>query len=229
MRFRRTLILLAVLSASVATIAACSGSKTPSPAVSGSPSPTASAASRDPYLGWWTVDQSQDVIVNMLRITKQGSGYRLSGLVRAALARRAGSLRGQLAVASGRVALRLKPDDRHLVARWVLPGNVRQRVRYIRADSNEVNDFTTNANMDRLTAALADWYRKAKSYPPVSAVRRGGALGKTLRPWPLNPYSGRPITVGSALGDYRYSTTKAGYRLDFMTSDGGVTSVPSQP
>jgi len=220
-RLAARIMLLAALAALLTTTAACSAPKN-TPAANGSPSPTAGARSLDRYLGWWETDQS---LVYMVRITRQDAAYRLGGLVGADLSPLGGSLHGDLSGGLGRVVFRLAPGGRQLFARWILAGKPGDWVRYVRAPSDEVSDFITNGNMNRLAFAIADWQQRMASYPPVAAVRRDGALGRTVRPWPVNPYSGRPIAPGSAPGDYRYRTTKDGFVLVFQTPRGSMRTV----
>jgi prepilin-type N-terminal cleavage/methylation domain-containing protein len=66
------------------------------------------------------------------------------------------------------------------------------------------------------------------TYPVVTAVAQGGAVGALVDSWPTNPWTNAYMahTSSSAMGDYAYSVTSTGFSLVGYGPSGAVIAVP---
>lgn len=216
-------LLVGVL-ASLTLASACGNPKVVTP----SPSPTVRTG-YDRYLGWWSSQSPSELLADLIRVYKRGTTYILGGQLGAPLRLRDGRLQGTLSAGQGQVELRISANARHLMLRWTHDGSLWEKASFTSATSNEIDDFLTQQIYDRITGAVDTWGRKHGHYPPASALLPDGAVGRQLRPWPTNPYTGKPIAPGSGPGNYEYRLTAHRYRLTYQesTGEGGIVMEPT--
>ncbi len=194
-----------------------------SPKVVG-PFPSTAVPASYGYLGWWS-PTAQDVgTVDVIHIYKHGSTYMLGGSFEARLRVKNGRLEGDLGARQGRVEVRLLAN-RHLILLWTLSGTLTS-LPFQPATVSEIDDFLTRQIYGRVTGTVDLWADRHGYYPTVSALLPNGAVGRRLRPWPTNPYTGRPIAPGTGPGDFQYRLTAHGYHLNYFEpgGNGGVIS-----
>jgi hypothetical protein len=215
MRAIRMALLVGVL-ASLALASACGNPKVVTP----STSPTVRTG-YDRYLGWWSAASRGELLADLIRVYKRGTTYMLGGQLGAPLRLRDGGLHGTLSAGQGQVELRISANARHLILRWTHDGHLWEEASFTSATTNEIDDFLTQQIYSRVVGAANIWGYKHGHYPPASALLPDGAVGRQLRPWPTNPYTGRPIAPGSGPGDYQYRLTAHSYQLTYHEPDGG--------
>ncbi|HTX69999.1 MAG TPA: hypothetical protein VMH50_12780 [Thermoleophilia bacterium] len=71
------------------------------------------------------------------------------------------------------------------------------------------------------------YYGVSDKYPEASAVTQAG-LASYVENWPVNPWTGQPMTQGTAAGDYTYTQLDGGhgFRLAGHLSGGRDFVVP---
>ena len=216
-------LLVGVL-ASLTLASACGNPKVATPG----PSP-AVRTGYDRYLGWWSSASRSELLADLIRVYKRGTTYMLGGQLAAPLRLRDGGLRGSLSAGQGQVELRMSANGRHLMLRWTHDGHLWEEASFASATTNEIDDFLTQQIYSRIVGAVDTWGQKHGHYPPASALLPDGAVGRQLRPWPTNPYTGKPIAPGSGPGDYEYRLTAHSYRLTYQesTGEGGIFMEPT--
>lgn len=96
---------------------------------------------------------------------------------------------------------------------------------YSRASRAWVLDWQLTAGIEQLRSAIDSAYDRSGRFPPVNDVRPGTSFAQQLHPWPVNPYTGRPLTPGrDVIGDYRYTYGRRSFTIAWQNADGEVQS-----
>ena len=201
----------------VPSLAACGGAReTPLPA----PTPS-TAAPR--FTGWWFSDGAW----NGLHIVARGHDYAIAGDTLSdgtLMLLHAHGDRLTKDTGEDHLEFRLQPDGRHLTGRYTRrDGLLTITARLWRGSPAEVKAYRNDQNRELLAIGIERWHDAIRAYPPVVAVRPGGMFVAFVRPWPANPWTGRPVAPGTGPGDYRYRRTARGYSLTFFRPDGSST------
>ncbi len=81
----------------------------------------------------------------------------------------------------------------------------------------------------KLQVGIVTWASSNNNlYPPPQDVVEGGGISQYTDPWPTNPFTGQPMTPGTAPGSYVYEQLGGGqsYKLTGYLSNGLTYSVP---
>ncbi len=81
----------------------------------------------------------------------------------------------------------------------------------------------------KLQVGIVTWASNSNNlYPPPQDVVEGGGISQYVDPWPTNPFTGQPMTPGTAPGSYVYEQLGGGqsYKLTGYLSNGLTYSVP---
>jgi len=81
----------------------------------------------------------------------------------------------------------------------------------------------------KLQVGIVTWASANNNlYPPPQDVVEGGGISQYVDPWPTNPFTGQPMTPGTAPGSYVYEQLSGGqgYRLTGYLSNGLTYTVP---
>ncbi len=81
----------------------------------------------------------------------------------------------------------------------------------------------------KLQVGIVTWASANNNlYPPPQDVVEGGGISQYVDPWPTNPFTGQPMTPGTAPGSYVYEQLAGGqsYKLTGYLSNGLTYSVP---
>ena len=194
-------LLLLASACGYATSTAQSGSARPASSPAGAPT--------DRLLGWWLTSGFGPSVLHLVKVDGR---YQTGGKI---LRVRAGTL--LVSYPAGlRIAYTLSADGEHLNAHWFVAGKLSITARYRRATPAEIAGQITGENANRLADAIRLWHLRTGSYPAPAAVRFGGAFAPALSPWPINPYSRKPMAAGSSPGDYRYTFNRQGFKLTWF-------------
>jgi hypothetical protein len=82
------------------------------------------------------------------------------------------------------------------------------------------------AGLSQILGGVTAWAANSNGvYPAATEVSPAGGVAQYVDPWPVNPFTGQPMSPGTAPGDYEYEQVNggAGYRLVGHLSDGDVT------
>ena len=85
------------------------------------------------------------------------------------------------------------------------------------------------AAIAKLQVGIVAWAADNNNlYPPPQDVVEGGGISQFVNPWPTNPFTGQPMTPGTAPGSYVYEQLSGGqaYKLTGYLSNGLTYSVP---
>ncbi len=85
------------------------------------------------------------------------------------------------------------------------------------------------ANIAKLQVGVVAWAADHNNlYPPPQDMVEGGGISQYVNPWPTNPFTGQPMTPGTAPGSYVYEQLSGGqaYKLTGYLSNGLTYSVP---
>jgi hypothetical protein len=90
-------------------------------------------------------------------------------------------------------------------------------------------DQQTQDNVAALQVGIVAWAADNNNlYPPPQDVVDGGGLSQYVTSWPVNPFTGQPMTPGTSPGSYVYEQLSGGqsYKLTGYLSNGLTYSVP---
>ena len=79
------------------------------------------------------------------------------------------------------------------------------------------------AAVQTLRIGIDSYYGDNGTYP--TAVTQA-TVGTYINPWPNNPWTHQPIAQGTAVGDFTYTLTAAGFQLAGHKADGTDVVVP---
>ena len=85
------------------------------------------------------------------------------------------------------------------------------------------------AAIAKLQVGIVAWAADNNNlYPPPQDVVEGGGITQFVNPWPTNPFTGQPMTPGTAPGSYVYEQLSGGqaYKLTGYLSNGLTYAVP---
>lgn len=97
------------------------------------------------------------------------------------------------------------------------------------ASSSPTTDQQVIDGIADLQVGIVTWASSNNNlYPPPQDVVEGGGISQYVVPWPTNPFTGQPMTPGTAPGSYVYEQLSGGqgYRLTGYLSNGLTYSVP---
>jgi len=90
-------------------------------------------------------------------------------------------------------------------------------------------DQQTQDNIAKLQVGIVAWAADNNNlYPAPQDVIQGGGLSQYVNPWPVNPFTGQPMTPGTSPGSYVYEQLSGGqgYKLTGYLSNGLTYAVP---
>ena len=93
---------------------------------------------------------------------------------------------------------------------------------------NKAKDAAVVEGIHTIQVGIQSWaVDHGDLFPPVAKVSKAG-LGSYVDNWPKNPFTGKPMAAGSAVGDYtyRYLDSGASFRLSGHLSTGTDFVVP---
>ena len=158
------------------------------------------------FVGWWFMTRAHSAQCDCFVVHVFKRGGSLQGSLEGGTPRTL-SRSGDLLVApptsgdSRSLRLWLAADGRLQLARSGL-----NEGEYARGTHVRVCDEITGLNAGILESAIEAWFTKHGSLPTVAQVRPGsGAFARSVAPaWPVNPFTGKQMSVGHRPGDFRY-------------------------
>jgi hypothetical protein len=97
------------------------------------------------------------------------------------------------------------------------------------ASSSPTTDQQVIDAIAKLQVGIVTWASANNNlYPPPQDVVEGGGISQYVDPWPTNPFTGQPMTPGTAPGSYVYEQLSGGqgYRLTGYLGNGLTYTVP---
>ena len=97
------------------------------------------------------------------------------------------------------------------------------------ASASPTNDQQVVDGIAKLQVGIVTWASANNNlYPPPQDVVEGGGISQYVDPWPTNPFTGQPMTPGTAPGNYVYEQLSGGqgYKLTGYLSNGLTYTVP---
>lgn len=79
------------------------------------------------------------------------------------------------------------------------------------------------ADMRELSVGVQSYYAENEAYP--TAVTQA-TVGEYISAWPSNPWTHQPMAQGTAVGDFTYTSTAAGFTLAGHKADGTDVVAP---
>lgn len=197
------------------------------------------------YAGYWLSDDRRAQRVWL--IEKKGDVYIVGGLRLGGEAAGEATLRDAELVVSDNVegtrwqaTLRLQQDGERLAVLVLRDGAEVKRMMLRRLPTPASPDVdwsflpsgpearTIEEGIRALELGVEAYRLDTGAYPPVEAVRPGGALREFVDAWPLNPLTDKPMRPGMKPGDYTYELQEEeqGYTLTGLLPGGDVFVVP---
>ncbi len=183
----------------------------------GAPATTSSPIPASSFAGWWfTSDEDYDTPLVDVHIVETNGALSLAGGGASVPLQLKGTTLVS-ASAQGTSEFTLLPGGRRMIARFTsVDGAPSFYATLQRGTQAKVNNLLNEGNMWELENAITRWREARGAYPPVAAVRPDSAFARTLRTWPTNPFTHRPVAPGLRAGDYRYRIGSRRIALTFF-------------
>ena len=234
---RRIIVLAIVLAAAGLVVGSCGSSGT-----TGSPSPTVTVSKMsqdgDSYVGYWRIPSNTPISYRLLAVRPAGSTYQVkfdtlrwhrADIVKGSLSLQKVYHQGgyyaprlDLAVGHGQGTIRMSASPSP--APYTLTRLTEQQYQ---TRLNAMADSQLKFTLLELTGAAKAWAEQHGGRPPEAADMRGdSSFGRNVArqavQWPMNPFTGEAIRIGSEPGDISYSTNGRTFTLTAVSSDGGT-------
>ena len=109
-----------------------------------------------------------------------------------------------------------------LVAILMIPAFIHQSETLFRDQSSKANESAVKEGIHSIQVGVQSWaIDHGDTYPVASRVSESG-LRSYVDVWPTNPYTGLPMTQGTAPGDFTYTIAadRHSFRLTALGTDG---------
>jgi hypothetical protein len=125
--------------------------------------------------------------------------------------------------------LSLSPDGRQMYVEYCINGVV-DKTTWRRGSEGEIRGAETVENLQAVETALKSWRDRYAGYPAVDDVQQSGDLSDFLKPWPTNPFTSAPMSVGTSPGDFQYTVSDdwRSHTLRCYLTDGSTYRIPDK-